>query len=77
MILTGYSNEELVTNRLNIILPKIVSEYHTNFVQNFIMRCTDSTQTLTRKNILLKDKEGLIIPIKLEVFPNISLKSGI
>ncbi|CDW76577.1 pas domain s-box family protein [Stylonychia lemnae] len=70
--LLGYKNKEIKGKNVRILMPKILSDNHDSFIQNYFE--TAKAKIIEVKRIVIaKDKQGFIIPVHILVkaIPNL------
>ena len=60
----GYTRQELIDRKIDMLMPKIISDRHDEILENFIT--TMQSNSLNKERVLYgKNKNGYLIPITI------------
>ena len=70
--LLGYKNKEIKGKNVRILMPKILSDNHDSFIQNYF-ETAKAKIIEVRRIVIAKDKSGYVIPVHILVkaIPNL------
>lgn len=76
MLQTGYSEDELKTHNLDILMPSVIDTIHQKFVNEYLQKQKTNVPAL-QKTVFMKMKSGSIVKMNMKIYVNITVEEGI
>ncbi|CDW91454.1 UNKNOWN [Stylonychia lemnae] len=73
----GYTEEFLLTNKLPVLLPKIIDTYHDRLLKNYLRRKNTSLQNFLLKQQWLQKSDGTVVPVTINIIPKYDVNEGL
>ena len=77
MKLVGYTEEFLLTNKLPVLLPKVVDGMHERLLKSYLRKKTSNLQKITLKKQWLLRNDGAVMPVSINIIPKYDIVEGL
>eukprot|EP00347_Sterkiella_histriomuscorum_P011733 403371316 len=73
----GYTEEFLLSNKLPVILPKVIDQMHERIIKSYLRKKTTSLQKIILKQQWLQRNDGTVLPVSINIIPKYDINEGL